>query len=219
MALHFGRKELYGGTIEVELPDDSIDASDLRQVPDHQEIFLRPKTLTSIIFEINEYQTAQIIQSNKSTTISDPESNPSADEAAAIHHFNDVVAEPDYITSPGITTQPVILGRPSVARFRAYHSTGSIITPEVDLSARSTLPLQWQTSPVQKEFRTKSHQLLIRLDDFATDLCVRINIPMKEFESAQSEAALTETAMGDQILQKVIETFDVKEFGLFGVGE
>lgn len=219
MALNFSRRELYGGAIEVDLPTDSIDASDLRQVPDHQETFLRPNTLTSVIFEINEYQTAQAVQSNILTSTQEISQSLTADEAAAIHHFKDIIAEPDYIAEPGITTQPAKLAQLSLARFRANYSTAVIITPEIDLSARSTLPVQWQTDPVQKEYQTKSHQLLIRLDEFETDLCVRVNIPMKEFSSVQSEGALTEVATGDQILQKIVESLDIKEFGLFGGGE
>lgn len=219
MALSFGKRELYGGALEVELPTDSIDASDLRQVPDHQEIFLRPKTLTSVIFEINEYQTHQAVQASTPITTSENRPSLSADEAAAVHHFQDVVAEPDYIAEPGIATQPTKLAQPSLAKFRTFYSTAVLITPEIDISAESTLPVQWQTNPVQKEYQTKSHQLLIRLDEFATDLCVRVNIPMKEFDSAQSEAALTEVATADQILQKITESLHITDFGLFGGGE
>ena len=48
-------RPLYGGAITVSLPSTLIDASDVRQVPDHQEVFLSPTTLTSLIFEINQY--------------------------------------------------------------------------------------------------------------------------------------------------------------------
>ncbi|EXJ59662.1 hypothetical protein A1O7_03808 [Cladophialophora yegresii CBS 114405] len=55
MAITYGVRPLYGGAMTVELPVELIDSSDIRQIPDHQEVFLSPTTLTSIIFEINTY--------------------------------------------------------------------------------------------------------------------------------------------------------------------
>ncbi|CAE7227471.1 unnamed protein product [Rhizoctonia solani] len=46
--------ELFGGAITVELPEGLTDASDLRQVPDTQEVFLATDSEVSIIFEILE---------------------------------------------------------------------------------------------------------------------------------------------------------------------
>ncbi|KIW69661.1 hypothetical protein PV04_05525 [Phialophora macrospora] len=58
MATTYGVRQLYGGAMAVELPVELIDSSDIRQIPDHQEVFLSPTTLTSIIFEINSYISA-----------------------------------------------------------------------------------------------------------------------------------------------------------------
>ena len=46
--------ELFGGAITVELPQGLTDASDLRQVPDTQEVFLAQDSDVSIVFEILE---------------------------------------------------------------------------------------------------------------------------------------------------------------------
>ncbi|KAI0957111.1 hypothetical protein AcW1_005607 [Taiwanofungus camphoratus] len=45
-------KELFGGAITISLPTNLIDASDLRQVPDTQEVFLYPDSEISIIVEV-----------------------------------------------------------------------------------------------------------------------------------------------------------------------
>ncbi|KAI0340604.1 Mog1p/PsbP-like protein [Trametopsis cervina] len=47
-------RELFGGAITLNLPRTLIDASDLRQVPDTQEVFLYPESSTSIIVEVLE---------------------------------------------------------------------------------------------------------------------------------------------------------------------
>ncbi|THU99357.1 Mog1p/PsbP-like protein, partial [Dendrothele bispora CBS 962.96] len=44
--------QLFGGAITTEAPHNLIDASDIRQVPDTQEVFLFPNSAISIIVEV-----------------------------------------------------------------------------------------------------------------------------------------------------------------------
>lgn len=213
MSLEFALRELYGGAITVQLPTDVIDASDLRQVPDHQEVFLSDKTLTSIIFEINEYQQPSSGVSGSSNNAA------SADEAAASYHLNDVIDTSDHLSDSGVQTVPTRVSQPSVSKYPAYQSTATIISPEIDRSKRSTLPVAWQTNPAQKEQQIGTIQLLIRMQDYATDLCVRINVPLKEFGDSQSEAAQNEATIASDMMRGIIESIDIKDFGLFGAGE
>lgn len=226
MELSFARRELYGGAIEVELPTDIVDTSDLRQVPDHQEVFLRTTTLTSIIFEINEYQaTATVPSATNNSESGAPVTNLdgstngtisiSSDEAAAAYHLNDVIDAADHIAPDSVETMQVRLLQPSVANFPAYRSFATVYETEVVRRA----PVDGQSSaPSQQQSESKCQQLLIRLKEYTTDLVVRINIPLKEFGDSQSEAALTEFGVGDQIMTKIIDTLNIKEFGLFGGG-
>lgn len=220
MALEYNSRQLYGGAITVDFPTDAIDSSDLRQIPDHQEVFIRPKTLTSVIFEINEYQT-QATVSDLVEVPAGSEANssiPVQDAAAATYHLHDIIQAPDHLSEAGIDTQAIHLTQSSVSKFPAYLSTATIITPEIDRSAAatSTLPVSWQSNPVQTLQETKAQQLLVRLEQYGVDFCVRIDVPLKEFTSVQSEAALTEMAIADQIMKRIIDSLDVKDFGLFG---
>ncbi|EPQ58446.1 Mog1p/PsbP-like protein [Gloeophyllum trabeum ATCC 11539] len=45
-------RQLFGGAITVTLPSSVIDASDLREVPDTQEVFLYPDSSVSIIVDV-----------------------------------------------------------------------------------------------------------------------------------------------------------------------
>lgn len=213
MSLELASRELYGGAITVQLPTDVVDASDLRQVPDHQEVFLSDKTLTSIIFEINEYQQPLPTTSESSNNTA------SADEAAASYHLNDIIDAADRLSDSGIHTVPTNLSQSSVSKYPAYQSTATIISPEIDRSNKTTLPLAWQTSPAQKEQQVGVMQLLIRMRDYDTDLCVRINVPLKEFGDSQSEAAQNEASVASRVMRGIIESIDIKDFGLFGAGE
>ncbi|KAF8590522.1 Mog1p/PsbP-like protein [Ramaria rubella] len=46
------RRELFGGAITMDVPQDFIDASGLRQIPDTQEVYLDPASDISIIVEV-----------------------------------------------------------------------------------------------------------------------------------------------------------------------
>lgn len=206
-------RELYGGAITVQLPADVVDASDLREIPDHQEVFLSNKTLTSIIFEINEYQQPSAITSE------DPNNTASTDEAAASYHLNDVIDDTDHISDTGIQTTPTKLSQLSVSKFPAYQSTATIVSPELDRSKKTTLPLAWQTNPAQKEQLVGTIQLLVRMENYDTDLCVRINVPLKEFGDSQSQAAQNEVTVAMEVMKNIAESIDIKDFSLFGAGE
>lgn len=213
MSLQFASRELYGGAITVQLPTDVVDASNLREIPDHQEVFLSDKTLTSIIFEINEYQQPGLVRSE------DPNNTASADQAAASYHLDDIVDTTDHLSDAGIQTISTRLSQPSVSKYPAYQSTATIISPEIDRSKKSTLPVAWQTNPAKKEQQIGVIQLLIRMQDYSTDLCVRINVPLKEFGDSQSEAAQNEASVASSVMSSIVESIDVKDFGLFGGGE
>nr|XP_060636071.1 ran guanine nucleotide release factor [Anolis sagrei ordinatus] len=63
---------LFGGAFSACLPPGSIDVSEMRQVPDNQEVFVHPSTDQSIIIELLEYQASV------------------PDENAARYHFEDL---------------------------------------------------------------------------------------------------------------------------------
>ena len=50
------KHSLFGGAITMSLPDNFEDVSSLRQVPDHQEVFVDKLTETSLIVEILNYE-------------------------------------------------------------------------------------------------------------------------------------------------------------------
>lgn len=66
--------DLFGGALNAALPSTFADVSDIRQVPDHQEVWLDKDGFTSIIFEILER-----------VEMSDPE--------ALKYHLQDLVEE------------------------------------------------------------------------------------------------------------------------------
>ncbi|KAI9670088.1 MAG: hypothetical protein M1829_004816 [Trizodia sp. TS-e1964] len=70
----FNDTELFGGAIKADLPTGYLDVSDIRQVPDNQEIYLDRSGSTNIIFDITE----------RVETTAD-------DQAALVYHLEDIV--------------------------------------------------------------------------------------------------------------------------------
>ncbi|CAN2390302.1 Ran guanine nucleotide release factor [Pristimantis euphronides] len=77
MAGNGGQRPLYGGAFSAVLPAHIQDVSDLREIPDNQEVFVHPDTDQSIIVELLEYQGG----------MSDPD--------AARYHFEDLAGSND----------------------------------------------------------------------------------------------------------------------------
>ncbi|KAF3033815.1 hypothetical protein E8E12_003567 [Didymella heteroderae] len=75
--MSFTNTPLYGGAITVDLPSKFADTSQIREVPDHQEVYLDSNGYSSIVVEILEYQ------------------EKGSDEEALQYHFADLIDEED----------------------------------------------------------------------------------------------------------------------------
>ncbi|OAP58932.1 hypothetical protein AYL99_06229 [Fonsecaea erecta] len=273
MATTYGVRQLYGGAITVELPVDLIDSSDIRQIPDHQEVFLSPTTLTSIIFEINDYvrpgatapspspgpttttsttttpdgttttttttAVSQVIVNGSAAQLQRPQEE--LDAEAAKYHFTDVIAPPDTLAAPLPNPQPVKMIDPSLASYPAYMLAGNIHSDEMaprrnpnssqsqsqGAGARTTASSSSSPSPARLASLVHQLALLVRLQPCNADLCVRINVPVKEFVEAGQRAGATpdggaieamiaqEVGHARDVLARVVGTLAVRDWHLF----
>lgn len=46
------QRELFGGAVTINIPENFVDVSDIRQVPDNQEVFIDPGSDLSLVIEI-----------------------------------------------------------------------------------------------------------------------------------------------------------------------
>ncbi|KZV70487.1 Mog1p/PsbP-like protein [Peniophora sp. CONT] len=83
------KRDLFGGAITATLPTSLIDASDLRQIPDTQEVFLSPTSDVSIILEI--------LESVPATDLID----------AAKYHFNSLAHDNDATAATVLTVTTI----------------------------------------------------------------------------------------------------------------
>ncbi|KAI9932763.1 hypothetical protein ASPWEDRAFT_166417 [Aspergillus wentii DTO 134E9] len=235
MTSSFPTREFYGGAIGGIIPQGWIDASDLREVPDHQELYLSPTTLSNMIIEINqrvpaeEALSAYDIHHPTTPRGGAPATQETIDKAAALYHLNDLRDEGDTLE---VVTAPEAVSLP---RFRsagrdvdAYKGVVSFTTPKgqrrgggggggesrvpvsVDETAAGSSVAGSQTS------KLSCHYLLARLEEQETDLVVFFNVPRDEFDAKGDPRGLSrEEELATEAIAKMVENLEVKDWGLF----
>lgn len=182
----------------MNLPNGYADVSDIREVPDHQEIYLDASGFSSIIVEIAERVT-----------------QPAADDEALKFHFHDIVEEQDtgriwYTDNANLPLFP-----PNTPCYTLLATT----TPPPATNGNVQRPL----TPAY----TAMILTLIRLIPQSTDIVVTINIPHipRQQESSGGTVNFEEGKFGSLvdegmgIRDEVWRTLQVKDWGLFGDGE
>ncbi|CAG8946092.1 unnamed protein product [Penicillium salamii] len=211
-------QEFYGGAIQGVVPQSWIDSSTLREVPDHQELFLSPTTLSNLIIEINqrvpqeEALTASAKFSNRPAAPSGSATSLQIDHAACLYHLHDLCDEGDtmkVVTSPSKVDVQLASSSPSPAPIKAYRGVVSFTTPKKDaepVSAGGTPPSS----------RLTCHYLLVRLVAQETDLLVFFNVPHEEFEkSGDPKGLAAEEALAADTISALVEKLQICDWGLF----
>ncbi|KAG9229847.1 hypothetical protein BJ875DRAFT_507684 [Amylocarpus encephaloides] len=188
----FRSTPLFGGALIVDLPANFADVSTIRQVPDHQEVYLDKDGFTSIIFDITE-------------RVGPAGSGPAIDGAALTAHLEDIV-DSDIDT--------VKVWNTSNTQFSKLPED----IPAYTLIATQTPPPQ----PASKNPDFTAIVLtLIRLEKESTDILVTINVPHIKGEYREEEVNMDMGKQGEMIensvefAAKIWETFKIKDWGLF----
>ncbi|PKY07361.1 Mog1p/PsbP-like protein [Aspergillus campestris IBT 28561] len=188
----FTEQAYYGGAIKGIIPQGWMDSSTFREVPDHQEIFLSPTTLSSQIIELNSRVSPDeaLAHSTGSTTTTTP------DLAAALYHIHDVCDNEDTLEitqSPYPVTMARMRSVPGVTAYRGEatitsRNSGSDRNRNRDGSVGGAAA--GSSTEGALTTLTSCFFLLVRLAAQETDLLVFVNVPRKEFEAARDEAGL-----------------------------
>lgn len=217
--------------------------SDLREIPDHQEIFLSPETLSNLIVEINQrvskedalntlatlsHQHPTLAATSGNATSATPEA---LDQAATLYHLHDLCDEGDamqIVTSP----QRVNLARlgasaPSGSVISAYKGIVEFMTASRKRGARtadgtnaSAVDSAVSGASVDGEAPLSSkltcHYLLVRLEKQETDLLVFFNVPHEEFDKGGDVRELSrEEKVAEETVAAMVEKLEIRDWGLF----
>jgi len=227
---------LFGGALIVDLPSTFADVrcvtpfpstnvrltheiSTIRQVPDHQEVYLDKDGFTSIIFDITE-------------RVGLPGSGPAVDGAALTTHLEDIVASDIDIVQVWNTSNTQFSKLP-YASFSPLSPLKPLATKECYdhvLTLRSDdIPaytlIATQTPPPQPGSKSPDFTAivltLIRLEEDKTDILITINVPHIKGEYSVEEVDMQVGKQGKLIenaveyAARIWETFKIKDWGLF----
>lgn len=206
---------LYGGAIEAELAENYADVSQFRQVPDHQEVLVDGETEISVIVELLDMD-----QSSKNNA-------DSTDALSAIkNQFFDLA------TCNESTENSII----SVANLQNEGFMPHIddTFPKMALIGKQTVG-KYRTRPDMRVDVVYIIMVLVKLTNVATDVLISMNIPsvdlktesgeveleqllnVLELLSAKEGTPLSATPISKYVatLARFLDTFDVKDWGLF----
>ncbi|XP_072349627.1 ran guanine nucleotide release factor isoform X3 [Scyliorhinus torazame] len=158
-------RPLFGGSFSAIIPPHSIDVSDIREIPDNQEVFVHSGTDQSIVIELLEHQ------------IQVP------DQEAARYHFADITSSNDATGVEGteiFSVEPfggdqIALQDPSSAWFLS----GRQQVAKFNEQARNTVMI---------------HLALFRLPQYSTDILITFNDPTVISPFSSSTVAMGESS-------------------------
>lgn len=165
-------------------------------------------------------QGAALLSSFPSSALPSPAA--AEDVVAALYHVHDLcdetegdtiemVSPPERVTLPRLSQRPVRAYAGSV-RFKSFKKRRPAQPqpqPQGDQAGANGVAAQRSTYSCRF--------LVIRLPEQTTDICVYVNVPFDEFEERGDEAGLAaEEALATALLARIVEVFEVKDWGLFG---
>jgi hypothetical protein len=217
---------------------DDEGKSDLRSVPDHQEIFLSRTTLSNLIIEINErVATSTLNSTTTNPQTGAPHANAQTDGiGAALYHLHDLCEEGDsmdVVNSPHpVALKHHLSGSQNVSAFAGLvkFTSPKKTRRQADGEAQTSVQVQQpgfasidgddlaSGSGTPSQSSTSScHFLLVRLPAQETDLLVFVNVPHDEFDLQGDPGALSrEDDLASTLIGKFVETLEVRDWDLFG---
>ncbi|KAE8379624.1 hypothetical protein BDV26DRAFT_258853 [Aspergillus bertholletiae] len=215
-------RDFYGGAIKGLTPQNWVDASDVREVPSHQEVFLSSTTLTSEITEINQRVTDSETASLDAAIPNLASLGLDADAKAALYHVHDLCDEDDKL---GIVTAPT---RVSLGRFPAgtvgYRGVVRMTAPKGGRRTRTTTgtgvgiggAMAGSSAEGGLTSTVTLWYLVVRLVEQETDLVVFVNVPREEFEKAGDLRGLeSEEQLAEGLITELVERLEVVDWDLF----
>ncbi|KAI9011541.1 hypothetical protein BC832DRAFT_590758 [Gaertneriomyces semiglobifer] len=179
---------LFGGAITTVIPDGFVDASQFREVPDNQEVFVSMRNPDqSMIVELLEL------------------AEDASDAAAARFHFQQL-AEDNQALECAVRDIQVLDPRQAIPHLAAANGHVSVLVGNQTVTKfRSTNPENPEAIPHVIQI----NMTVIRIPHVSTDLVISVNTPL----SADAPAS----AAASEILSQSLQALSVRDWGLFGV--
>lgn len=218
--------------------------STLREIPDHQEVYLSPETLSNLIMEINQ-RVSQADALGTFTTLSHQHPTLAAgsgsasnatqetvDQAAALYHLHDLCDNGDVmevITPPRRVSLSRLATSPQGSSINAYRGIAAFTTSTNARGGRLREPAGTTGSvsgaavggatmngETGLTSKTTCHYLLVRLAEQETDLLVLFNVPHAEFDKNGNVGRLSrEEDFAEETIAALVQNLEVRDWALF----
>lgn len=190
--------------------------STLREVPDHQEIYLSPTTLSNFILEVNQAVSNEdalvSVSGNGNTSNGTGTETETIDKAAATYHLHDLCDEGDTIQTIAAPHRITLAKFAPETLVRAYRGVVSFTTPKKQRSR----PEDGTNGGPEEPSRLTCHYLMVRMERQETDVLLFLNVPHDEFDARGETAELQgEEELARGLIERTIETLEVRDWGLF----
>lgn len=181
----WSEKDLFGGSITSEVPTSWRDVSDVRQVPDNQEVFQSTEG-ACLIIEVVEYQ-KQVL-----------------DEDAAAFFFNDLAETngEEAVQSSRFDRAPKLADERLVPRLR--NATNPV---RVCVGAGVQKVSKGGNGQTQSETWIDVELCAVRLKHVTTDLVITLSTPSQQPVQPRSSYS--------DVFLRVLSTLEIKDWGLF----
>lgn len=233
---------LFGGAIVCDLPEHFADVSRLRQVPDHQEVYIDKDGFTSIIVEITERvgpdgptsleEDGRALTTHLEELVGDDVDtvkvwNTTETRFSKLEYvFCYFLSSFHFCPAPAFPTTTT----PTTIQQNSQQLTNFKLTNSPSISAYTLIATQTPKQSDDSDSRRSSRQApdftaliltLVRLEREKTDILITINVPHIKGEYDEEDVDL---ALGKQgallgraveYAAKIWETFEVKDWGLF----
>lgn len=214
-----GSRDLFGGALTTTLPSDLIDASDLRQIPDTQEVFLFHDSDVSIIFEI-----LQIV--NEGDAANDV-------REAAKFHFNSIAHDNTALESSVDSVSTPFPLPSSVDGSATSALPPKLVQPVLYATLEGTQTVSKFNLPASEADLVKVFLAVIRVDlgepssadpsqRRGADITISINFPLgkasqADLKDVETVDAATKDALvkAKQLFQDAVANFKVQDYDLF----
>ncbi|RIA96093.1 hypothetical protein C1645_733580 [Glomus cerebriforme] len=183
-------RELFGGAISMYIPPSFGDVSDVRNVPDNQEVFTDVNTDQSIIIEILQFVHQAANEDVARYHFDSVATDNKAEDFSIIHKITQLTSQ-EVPNLPPNTPMYFCTGQQSVAKFN-----------ETDLNAHNLVSI---------------YLAVFRFPNYDTDIVITYNIPILIGATSSSRQTAQEgnIQVGLEEFKRMLATFKVNNYDLF----
>ncbi|KAG0295053.1 hypothetical protein BGZ96_012626 [Linnemannia gamsii] len=204
------QQELYGGAITMNLPSKFGTISHVREVPDHQEVFVNVDEDQSVIVEILELAAEATDENCAAFHFQQLAEDNDAEDASVIQSVS-LINNAELPTWPADAKIYLLLGQQRIAKFNEQQR----LQQHHLASAASTTST---SSAADARNLVQIMMVVFRLPRQETDIVLSYNVPLQISDSSSSKQVAHEgnVAEAETWFRTLVGSFVVREWALFG---